>query len=275
MTRGSLYLIGSLRNPRVPVVGDRLRAVGFDVFDNWYSGGPGADDAWRDYERGRGRTYAQALKNHSAQHIYTLDRFHLNRAHGAVLVLPAGRSGHLEAGWFSATKPVFMLLDEQGEPDRLDVMTQFLHGVCRDIGELEGAVSAYPWPKVPELPFHTVADVLWLAGVFEGDGTFCTTGKMPRMVLQMTDADVVEKAAEIMGSKVWSTAKTRTGKNVYTCGVSGLTAAEWMRIVRPYMGARRQRQIVDTASRWLETRTYNVRDRQWWARAFQLEGAAQ
>jgi len=30
-----IYLIGSLRNPAVPEVAQKMRAVGIDVFDDW------------------------------------------------------------------------------------------------------------------------------------------------------------------------------------------------------------------------------------------------
>jgi len=39
-----LYLIGSLRNPRVPEVAEILRWNGHLVFDDWYAAGPEADD---------------------------------------------------------------------------------------------------------------------------------------------------------------------------------------------------------------------------------------
>ena len=65
-----IYLIGSLRNPEVPVLGRRLREVGFDVFDDWFAAGPIADDSWQDYEKGRGRSYNDALKSFAVQMPY-------------------------------------------------------------------------------------------------------------------------------------------------------------------------------------------------------------
>ena len=49
-----LYLIGSLRNPRVPELAKRLRQdnPGLEVFDDWYSAGIEADDYWKEYEHG-------------------------------------------------------------------------------------------------------------------------------------------------------------------------------------------------------------------------------
>src|ERR1041385_5062405 len=94
-----LYLIGSLRNPAVPALGEALRAHGHEVFDDWYAAGPEADDKWKEYEVSRGRSYREALKGHAAKHVFEFDLHHLNRCDGCVLVLPAGRSGHLEFGF--------------------------------------------------------------------------------------------------------------------------------------------------------------------------------
>src|SRR3990172_2669849 len=268
----SIYLIGSLRNARIPQIATRLRTKNTEVFENWYSAGSGADDAWRDYERGRGHTYEQALSNHSAKHVYAFDHFHLNRCHAAVLALPAGRSGHTEAGFMSGQgKPVFMLLDEEGEPERLDVMSQFFSGVFHTVDDVHTAIDCYSWPKIPLLPFFTVMDASWLAGLWEGDGTFCLTGNVPRMLLQMSDYDVIERAASIMKTNVWKQNLTVTGKRMWGTGCNGLTAVEWMRIIRPYMGQRRQKQIRCTVQGWLSRRKYRQQDKDWWLRMFNLQ----
>lgn len=266
-----VYLIGSLRNPVVPKTAAALREQGIEVFDNWFAAGETADDAWRDYERSRGHTYQQALDNHSARHVYSFDRFHINASHAAVLALPAGRSGHLEAGFASGQgKPVFMLLDEEGEPERLDVMSQFLYQVCPDIPSLLEAISTYPWPKIPDIPRLHVTDAQWLAGILEGEGSFCLSGKMPRLVLQMTDRDVVDRAANLLGSNVWKHKPQPGHKVAWACGRAGLTAIEWMRVLRPFLGSRRQGQIVATVQGWLEQRSYRAQDREWWERMFRL-----
>lgn len=119
-----LYLIGSLRNPEVPKIAEALRAAGYEVFDSWFAAGEIADDSWRDYCKHRGLTLKQGLKEYAAQHILDFDRTHLLRCDGAVLVMPAGKSGHLELGFVAGQgKPVFVLFDE--EPVRWDVMLGF------------------------------------------------------------------------------------------------------------------------------------------------------
>ena len=132
----SVYLIGSLRNPKIPELANQLeKELGIEVFDNWFSAGETADDSWRDYETLRGRTYAQALKGYSARHVFDFDRKHLERCDAAILYMPAGKSGHLELGIaLGKGKPGFILFDAL--PDRWDVMYQFCSGIFFDRGEL-------------------------------------------------------------------------------------------------------------------------------------------
>lgn len=120
----SLYLIGSLRNDEIPKIAKSLRDVGLDVFDDWFAAGPTADDSWKEYERARGHDYTTALMGHAARHVFAFDKHHLDRCDSALLVLPAGKSGHLELGYMSGKgRPTFILLDEQDV--RWDVMYQF------------------------------------------------------------------------------------------------------------------------------------------------------
>ena len=123
-----VYLIGSLRNPEVNRIAAAIRELGYEVFDDWTATGPTADDSWRDYEKQRGHTYPQALQGFAAKHVFAFDKFHLDRANIAVLLMPAGKSGHLELGYFLGTgKPGYVLFDQ--EPERFDVMYQFATGV--------------------------------------------------------------------------------------------------------------------------------------------------
>src|SRR6185369_7512832 len=151
MMGGSLniYLIGSLRNPKVTEVANRLRDEGFEVFDDWMAAGPEADDYWQDYEKERGHTFAQALQGLAARHVYEFDRYHLTRADVGILMLPAGKSGHLELGWILGRgKTGFILLD--GEPDRFDVMYLFADGVFTALDEL--IVKLKEWaPRRPSV----------------------------------------------------------------------------------------------------------------------------
>lgn len=129
-----IYLIGSLRNPEIPQIARTIRAAGHDVFADWYAAGERADDAWRDWEKGQGYTFAEALYRPAATNVFNFDYKHLDDSSCAVLVLPAGKSGHLELGWLLGTgRPGYILLDN---PDRWDVMYRFATGVYTSLDRL-------------------------------------------------------------------------------------------------------------------------------------------
>ena len=139
-----IYLVGSLRNPQIPLIGNELRSRGFSVFDDWFAGGPEADDSWKDYEETRGRSYTSALDGFAAKHVFEYDKYHLDRASAGLMVLPAGKSGHLELGYLIGQgKPGFILLDTV---DRWDVMYQFAEVVSYDLDVIIAGLQA--WEEV-------------------------------------------------------------------------------------------------------------------------------
>ena len=161
----SIYLIGSLRNEKVPKIGKSLRDNGFDVFDDWHGAGPEADDKWKEYEEARGRTYAEALDGYAANHVFSFDKYHLNRCDASILVLPAGRSGHLELGYsVGIGKRGFILYDHT--------------------------------PKLKD-------GWSWVAGIYEGEGSITVnntkTSKNLQLSVSSTDRDVIEKLYKTTG----------------------------------------------------------------------------
>jgi hypothetical protein len=130
----SVYLIGSLRNPKIPLLGVELRKLGFDVFDDWHGVGPEADDRWQAYEKIRGRSYKDALTGRANVHTFEFDRANLDRCDMAVLIMPAGKSGHLELGYLIGQgKKGFVLFEE--EPERWDAMYLFAYAVFFNFDE--------------------------------------------------------------------------------------------------------------------------------------------
>jgi hypothetical protein len=126
-----VYLIGSLRNPNIPTLAKEMRAAGIDAWDDWHAAGPEADDHWQAYEAARGRSYPAALAGAHAQNVFAFDKRNIDAAAAVVLVLPAGKSGHLEFGYAMGTgKLGYILLD--GAPERMDVMYGFATEVFDD-----------------------------------------------------------------------------------------------------------------------------------------------
>jgi nucleoside 2-deoxyribosyltransferase len=128
-----IYLIGSLRHPRVRKVAAELRAWRLEVFDDWHAAGPEADDIWQRYEQERGHTFLESLRGKHAREVFEFDRRNLDQASAGLLVMPAGKSGHLELGYLIGQgKPGYILLEQ--EPERWDVMYAFATGVHYDLG---------------------------------------------------------------------------------------------------------------------------------------------
>lgn len=134
-----IYLIGSLRNPEIPLLAQYLRQLGYNIFDDWYAAGPEADDIWKTYEIQRGRDYPQALKSHHADEVFGFDKKHLDRSQGCILVLPAGKSCHLEFGYMIGKgRWGIILLDS---PDRWDIMYRFATGIVYTREELVNSIE--------------------------------------------------------------------------------------------------------------------------------------
>jgi hypothetical protein len=130
-----VYLIGSLRNPKIPDIANQLQRAGHEIFSDWFSAGETADDSWKAYEQARGRNYIQALQGKAATNVFEFDKRNLEAATMAVLVMSAGKSAFLELGWhLGKGKPGFILL-EQGS-DRWDVMFKFATAVVDNIDDL-------------------------------------------------------------------------------------------------------------------------------------------
>ena len=93
-------------------------------------------------------------------------------------------------------------------------------------------------------------DIAWLAGLLEGEGcfTFCGGGayRAARIILNMSDLDIVERAKRLMGSKdvIYRSMAGRSGKQMYCIEVTQAEKVyEILSFIYPYMGARRKIRI--------------------------------
>ncbi len=98
-------------------------------------------------------------------------------------------------------------------------------------------------------------DLAWLAGLLEGEGCFrehpTTAGRYPCIQLKMTDRDVVERAAALMGGNaiVPVQPKRPGSKEAYRTTVVGSRAVALMEELLPLMGRRRSAKVRDLLSR--------------------------
>ena len=102
-------------------------------------------------------------------------------------------------------------------------------------------------------------DIVWLAGLLEGEGCFSLDGNGAKsrgygklvIVLQMTDRDVVARAAKILGGPVAGPYRPKVSrKEVWTTRVWCRRAASWMMTLHPLMGERRQARIQELLTHW-------------------------
>lgn len=154
-----VYLIGSLKNKKIVKLRNRLAKLGLNVFIEWHSPGPRADDYLREDEMAMGRGFKQALEESPAiDHIFNFDKQHLLTSDIAILVLRAGKSGHLELGWFLGIAYIKKILKkickklkwtklpmpnrgyillENPKPPRWDIMYKFADAVFENYKQLE------------------------------------------------------------------------------------------------------------------------------------------
>ena len=98
-----------------------------------------------------------------------------------------------------------------------------------------------PWP-----PSDT--DLNWLAALLDGEGSFFKGKKngVARIECQMTDEDIIAKAARLMGVGYGKRKPIAGRKTVYRLALAGPRAEIVMRELARLMGTRRQRQIRDS-----------------------------
>ncbi|WP_229398141.1 hypothetical protein [Micromonospora okii] len=93
-------------------------------------------------------------------------------------------------------------------------------------------------------------DVIWLAGLLEGEGAFdLQRGRYPRVRLAMTDRDVTGRAATLMGVSVRLSLKPAPNRAMWHAEAQGPKAEAVMRAILPHMGARRSAKIAEVLGR--------------------------
>lgn len=115
-----IYVASSWRNPIQATVVERLRGVGHEVYD--FKNPPGRTGfSWREidpnWQKWTPEEYLKALESPKAEAGFKSDADAMAWADTCVLVLPCGRSAHLEAGRMSGErKRLIILLDDLSIP---------------------------------------------------------------------------------------------------------------------------------------------------------------
>lgn len=135
------YIASSWRNPLQTDVVASLKSRGLDVYDFRNPGSGNNGFSWReihpDWQRWTSAQWREALSHPIARAGFRLDKAALDRADCVVLVLPAGRSAHLEAAYAAGLgKPVVTLALEPVEPELMNLLLGGPDHICITMGEL-------------------------------------------------------------------------------------------------------------------------------------------
>lgn len=141
-----VYVASSWRNVAIyPTVVEAIRALGFEVYD-FKNPGEGKrgfswgqiSRAWNQKEEGwknwTTSMYLDALATPIAQHGFDNDMEALKACDICVLVMPCGRSAHLEAGWATGAGKKTLVLWTDGQ--EAELMNKMHHGVYGSIETL-------------------------------------------------------------------------------------------------------------------------------------------
>lgn len=137
-----IYVASSWRNDIQPKVVEALRNQGHEVYD-FKNPEPGDNGFhWSeidpDWQKWTPDAFRVALGHPIATKGFNKDMNALENCDACVLVMPCGRSAHLEAGYaIGAGKPTVILLAD-GEPELMYKMTPF---ICLDIAGMQGCID--------------------------------------------------------------------------------------------------------------------------------------
>lgn len=141
-----LYVASSWRNAYQPEVVARLRREGFEVYD-FREPEPGNrgfhwSEIDADYQDWNLLDYQAALHHPKARDGFRLDYDAMRRSDAGVLVLPSGRSAHLEAGWFiGAARPLYVLLPPTMAEFTIELMYKAATELVDDADDLVAALK--------------------------------------------------------------------------------------------------------------------------------------
>lgn len=105
----------------------------------------------------------------------------------------------------------------------------------------------------------TVKDIIWVAGLLEGEGYFAyqTSAKID---VSMIDKDVIIKLRNILNPTVSVIARSKSSgdrQQQYRIQVCGLVAIQWMMTIYSLMGERRKARIREILKTWKGKNAYS------------------
>lgn len=141
-----VYLASSWRNLYQPGIVAALRSAGIECYDFRNPGVGKSGFSWReihpDWQNWTPQQWRDALRHPIAQQGYANDRHGMEEADCCVLILPCGRSAHMEAAFMAAQgKRVYTLALEKVEPDLMNLLLGPPDNILTSLEELFDALG--------------------------------------------------------------------------------------------------------------------------------------
>jgi hypothetical protein len=97
-------------------------------------------------------------------------------------------------------------------------------------------------------------DVIWAAGLFEGEGCIALQGRSLIVKLAMTDADIIERAFEVWGvGSVNALKLIPNHKQAYRWQANGGEAYAVLIAMLPWLGSRRKEKARESMLAWISS----------------------
>lgn len=134
-----IYVASSWRNDRQPLIVSLLKEAGYTVYDFRHpvkgNNGFHWEEIDKNWQHWTLKEYKKALSHQIANEGFLYDYSAMEEADACVLVLPCGRSAHIEAGYFvGARKKLLILLSDREH--EVELMYKMADHICLNIKEL-------------------------------------------------------------------------------------------------------------------------------------------
>ena len=145
-----IYVASSWRNDAQPEAIVSLRAAGHRVYDfrdpphgqggfHWSE----IDEGWEGWTP---EAYRNILLHHpTAAHGFLTDLRAMKWCDTCLLLMPSGRSAHLELGWCAGAGKQTLILLSDGEPELMNLIADH---ICITLGEVLSILQQSPTPEV-------------------------------------------------------------------------------------------------------------------------------
>ena len=159
-----LYTASSWRNEKYPAVVQQLREKGHTIYNfrdtnSWFRWEE-IDPEWESWGN---KEFASALSHPLAKRAFNADFSGMNWADACVLIMPCGRSAHIEAGYMKGKgKLLYILLD--GEKTRAELTYSIANGIFDDVRGLLAELEEQEGRVCPTCGQEPSYELCWNCG---------------------------------------------------------------------------------------------------------------